>query len=621
MCLGRQNSMRVSFAMCIAVILLLMLTNSFAWSASKRPSVETYFDVSAIRQGGSGRLMVLVKLPKGLHVNSNKPRDKWLIPTTLTIVLPKWLSIKSMHYPKAKTLHTSYGELLVYEGEFAIIVVLRASANAPVGRHSVAATLRYQACDERRCYPPDRLNFTITINIAGKGTSVFRINNDLFKKHASQSEEFQRIPSETHALGGISAPERISSLVRRFGWGITLVIIFALGLTLNLTPCVFPLVPITIGYFANRSHGNLLRLFKEALLYALGIILTYSAMGTIAGLGGGLLGSFLQHPITLVFVSSVIAFLGFSMLGLYEFKMPSSLLGRLYNFANASGPFGLGMVAGLIAAPCIGPFTAALLTFVAATGKALIGFVCFFALSLGLSVPYIFLAVFSGALHRLPKSGMWMEWVRKLLGFCLLFLSAYLLLPLMPHIIAPFVLPSLLLIASVYLGWFTMHGDEVKAFSLMRRATGIVLSVVALCALIHAGYSLGYERGYSAALRHEDSSASTWMEFSPSGLREALTDRKPVIVEFTARWCPECRKLERKVLLDSDVMNELRRFVCFRVDMTFWSASSNELAKKYGVVGLPTIIFITSSGEEARHLRVEGFVDKEELLKRLRQLR
>ncbi|MFA4015934.1 MAG: hypothetical protein RUDDFDWM_001035 [Candidatus Fervidibacterota bacterium] len=616
-----RSSLRISFALRVVVILFFMLTHSFVWCANKRPVIETYLDVSAIRQGSSGRLMVLVKLPKGLHVNSNKPKEKWLIPTTLTIASPKWLSVKGVHYPKAKSLHTSLGELFVYEGEFAIFVVLHASTDAPIGRHNITATLRYQACDERRCYPPDNFKFTITINIAGREASVFQINNDLFRKYANQVEEFQHLPSKMQRLSGVSALDHVSSLVQRFGWGVTLVIIFAFGLALNLTPCVFPLVPITVGYFASRSHGNLLRLLSEALLYALGIIITYSAMGTIAGLSGSLLGSLLQHPVTLVFVSSVIAFLGFGMLGLYEFKVPSSFLGRLHNFACASGSFGLGMIAGLIAAPCVGPFTAALLTFVAATGKAFIGFICFFVLSLGLSMPYIFLAVFSGALHRLPKSGMWMEWVRRILGFCLFFLAAYLLLPLMPQIVAPFVLPSLFLIASIYLGWSIAHGDEKKVFSLLRRATGIALFIVALGTFIHAGYSLGYEHGYSAALKHGGSTASVWEEFSPSRLKEALMHGKPILVEFTAKWCPQCKKLERKVLLDSDVINELRRFVCFRVDMTFWSASSNELARKYGVVGLPTILFITSSGEEARHLRIEGFVDKEELLERLRQLR
>ncbi|MCS7252963.1 MAG: cytochrome c biogenesis protein CcdA [Armatimonadota bacterium] len=621
-CLSSLSS--VGIGICIVLISLVCPPTNLSYGAQPEVKAEAHMDTSAIRRNGKVNIMVLVRLPKGLHVNSHKPKEKWLIPTTLSLKLPSWLKVERTYYPPAKVLHTSFGELLVYEGEFAIVTTLIASRDAPLGVHRIFADLRYQACDERRCYPPSSLRLPITVIVVSEGAKVKPTNSDLFRRYASHLKLPPEVEQkESTSIIGVGASERISSLIRRFGWTAALLIIFAFGVALNLTPCVFPLVPITIGYFASRSHGSVSRLATEALLYVLGIAITYSLMGVAAGLTGGLFGSALQHPAALVIVASIIAIFALCMFGAYEIELPSRLLGRLHNFAQAVGPFGLGMVAGFIAAPCVAPFTAALLAFVAASRSAAIGFLCFFALSLGLGLPYIFLALFSGSLHRLPKSGIWMDWVKKALGFALLALSIYLIIPLLPHLVAPFALPSLLLIAGIHLGWFVSPRDEQGRFFAFKRVVGGLMVMAAIGLLMHSSYTVGYERGYDAAL-----SASAkkddyliWKDYSARLFKEALKTGKPVLIKFTAKWCPECKKLERQTLSHNDVLKELKKITCLRVDLTFKNSVSEGLRKRYGVLGLPTLIFIGSDGEELHHLRVEGFVDKDELLNRLLQLR
>lgn len=593
-------------------------------SDAKGVHAKVYLDASALRRGSRINLMVLVKLPPGMHVNSNDPKDEWLIPTTLVLEAPEWLKVEGIHYPPSKMLRTSFGELSVYEGKFAIVATLVSSLRAPLGKHKIIASLHYQACDERRCYPPRDLRIPFTIVVVEPHADVSPTNMELFERYTSWLVQKAQEPTlQGQRWVAFSASERISLLIRRFGWALTLLIIFGFGVALNLTPCVFPLVPITIGYFATRSHGSMARLTMEALLYVFGIALTYSIMGVAAGLTGGLFGALLQHPITLMIVSGIIALLALGMFGVYEIELPAKLLGVLHRFGQTIGPFGLGMVAGLIAAPCIGPFTAALIAFVAVSGSATVGFFCFLALSLGLGMPYIFLAIFSGSLHRLPKSGIWMEWVRKALGFALLALAIYLVMPLLPGIVAPFVLPGLLLIASIHLGWLIPSQNLSEHFDRFRKIVGIAMFACALTLLMHGSYIVGYERGHNAAL---SSSAvarkgSVWKSYSEEALRKALSSGKPVLIKFTANWCPECKILEHQTLSDKEVLNELERLTCLSVDLTFKNDVGEKLVRHYKVVGLPTLIFVGSDGNELAQLRVEGFIGKGELLKRLSQLR
>lgn len=623
-CAGFLSAPLNVFAARIGIMVVLILSVASFGASPPKVSARAYMDASAIRRGGRVNIMVLVSLPKSLHVNSHKPKDEWLIPTMLSFKLPKWLKVERIHYPPGKMLRTSFGELSVYKDEFTLIATLLASPDAPIGEHRITAHLNYQACDERRCYPPSSLQLPITITVVGEGGRVFPTNVKLFRQHASWLKSpYRKEQAQVEKAIGVGASERISSLIARFGWGVTLLIIFAFGVALNLTPCVFPLVPITVGYFVSRSHANMRKLLVEALLYVFGIAITYSLIGIAAGLTGGLFGSVLQHPIALIAVAGIIAILAFGMFGVYEIELPSRLLGVLHSFAQAVGPIGLGMVAGLIAAPCIGPFTVALIAFVAASGSALIGFLCFFALSLGLGLPYMFLAVFSGSLHRLPKSGVWMEWVRKALGFALLALAVYLVMPLMPHIVAPFALPALLLVAGVHLGWLTPSQGERLRFSIFARLIGSLMVVSSIGLLMRASYIVGYERGYDAgrAASSEAIGNSLWKDYSPELLEKALKMGKPIAIKFTAKWCSECRKLEQQTLSSKSVLNELKGLICFRVDLTFKNSAAEELRRRYKVVGLPTIIFVSSDGKELRHLRVEGFVDEAELLARLRQLR
>ena len=207
------------------------------------------------------------------------------------------------------------------------------------------------------------------------------------------------------------------------GWALlwTLLGIFAGGLALNLTPCVYPLIPITVSYFGGRSAQGKSGLIGHGICYIGGLALTNSLLGVVAALTGGLIGALLQSPLVLIAIAAVLAAFAMSLFGFWELKLPFWLTqAASKSYTGFFGSFFMGITLGVVAAPCIGPFVLGLLTWVATLGDPLIGFIMFSTLSLGLGTPLFVLALFSGQLATLPKSGEWMNWVRSLMGWVLI---------------------------------------------------------------------------------------------------------------------------------------------------------------------------------------------------------
>ena len=191
-------------------------------------------------------------------------------------------------------------------------------------------------------------------------------------------------------------------------------------MALNLTPCVYPLIPITVSYFGGRSGKGQGRVVAHGLCYLMGLSFTNSLLGVTAALTGGLMGAMLQNTWVLLGVAIVLLVFAASLFGLWEMRLPASLTqAASKSYAGYFGSLFMGLTLGVIAAPCIGPFVLGLLTWVASIGLAWFGFIVFFTLSLGLGIPLFILALFSGRLEKLPRSGEWMNWVRKLMGWVL----------------------------------------------------------------------------------------------------------------------------------------------------------------------------------------------------------
>jgi thiol:disulfide interchange protein DsbD len=335
--------------------------------------------------------------------------------------------------------------------------------------------------------------------------------------------------------------------------------------------------------------------------------ITYSVLGVVASLTGGLLGSALQNPIVLVFVAFVLIGLALSMFGLYEIRVPQKL--AMVGGANRSGYFGtlfMGLTVGLIAAPCIGPFVLGLLTYVGELGDPFLGFWMFFILAMGLGTPFLLLGIFSGAATKLPRSGAWMVWVRNAFGFILVGMAVYFLEPLIPGESLYFYLLALVaLIAGIYLGWIDKNKGQ-KGFVITRNIVGILFIVLAV-----------FFAWPSEAAKEE---GIQWSKFSNEALETATANGKPVIIDFYADWCIPCKELDKFTFTDAEVIKLSEKFVTLKADLThFQSEETNKIRDKFDIKGVPTIVFINSDGSEVEDIRLVGYEEADKFLERMQQ--
>ena len=389
----------------------------------------------------------------------------------------------------------------------------------------------------------------------------------------------------------------------------TLLGIFAGGMALNLTPCIYPLIPITISYFGGQSKRSQGKLVVHALCYIGGLSTTNSILGVVAAMTGGFLGALLQNPLVLTFVALVLVFFATSLFGLWELRMPYALTqAASKSYAGYLGSVFMGLTLGVVASACIGPFILGLLTWVASMGNPLIGFIVFFVLSLGLGLPLFFLALFTGQLENLPRSGDWMVWVRKLLGWVLVGMAAYFIRPVLPKTVGIFTLAAVALAAGLHLGWLEKTRTGFRTFEWLRALAGIVGLIVAT--ILIGSFVM---RGPGVA----------WQSYSDQLLSESRAAKKPVIIDFYADWCTPCRELDEMTFHDPEIVSQgTNDFIMIKVDLTRKGNPEHEkLLQRYNVKGVPTVVFLDRQGVERSDLRLVDFVPADQFLIRMAEIK
>jgi thioredoxin:protein disulfide reductase len=379
------------------------------------------------------------------------------------------------------------------------------------------------------------------------------------------------------------------------------------GLAVSLTPCVYPMIAVTVSVFGakqaqSRAEGTLL-----SLCFVLGICGMFVPMGVIAGMTGGLLSQALQSRWVVVGIATLFLLMAASMFGAFELALPSSLNNKLAEMGGIGrkGAFVLGLVCGLIAAPCTGPILTGILTWIAATQSATLGAMAMAAFSFGLGAPFFVVGAFA---VQLPKSGHWMVHVKSGLGIVLVVVALYFLNNSL-RFAEPFVsgrwpfIATGIGIALVGLLFGAVHREfnELGAGVKAAKALGIVMvsfgSLAAILGILKPAEAVSWER-----------------QDIEGALARAATDKRPLLVDFTAAWCGACKELDKKTFSEPRVGEELGRFVAVKVDATNNDDPKVEaMLARFKVVGLPTVVLFDSRGKEAA--RFNDFVPPDEFLK------
>jgi thiol:disulfide interchange protein DsbD len=590
-CLSHLDGCTRRFLFIILLTLFLFSFSPFpAWASTVQ--LEVIHSQDQYETGKNYPLLFRLIIAKSWYIHGTE-EERDTLPTALSVQVKPGLKITEIQFPPAESKKFEYADkpTAVFSGEILVRAALRVAKDAATGGQVMEGKLSYQACSTTSCLPPENVSFSIPLKIVCPGTGANLMNQDLFQA------------SEQAVVYG--KKDKGSKLGTDF-W-LTLLGFFLGGLALSLSPCVYPLIPITVSYFSQGRKKASIYTLINCFLYILGLAITNSVLGVWAALSGRMVGSFLQNPWVILFLVCLFIAMALASFGFWEFRLPVGLT-RLVSksFGGYPGTFFMGLTLGIIAAPCLGPFIVGLLTYVGQKGDPFLGFISFFVLSIGLGLPLAVLAFFSGALARLPTSGDWMLWVRKVMGWVLLFMAAYFAKSLISdYVMEAGLMAAVVCAAGIHLGWLDRTGNSLRRFSFFKKALGIAL----IAGSIFYFWTFGFvEPGIE------------WLPYKDGLITSAAEGKKPVILDFGAEWCEPCEILDRKVFRDPEVVKLSRRFLTVRVDLTVPHPRQEEILERYGVKGVPTVIFISKEGVEEKSLRIQSLVDKSEFLEKMKAL-
>ena len=470
-------------------------------------------------------------------------------------------------------------------------------ASQPPLKAEDVVEIAYQGCTEGFCYPPEVKEIKVA------DLPIAQVANT-----EKTSENSTALSAQPKAEQDRLAESLFNSKYAVFGF-------FLLGLGLAFTPCVLPMLPLLSAIVIGQNQRpNMWRAFALSFVYVQGMALTYTLLGLIVAAIGLPFQVALQHPYVMIGLSIIFVLLALSMFGVFTLQLPSSLQTKLSLLSQQQkagalgGVFLMGMIAGLVASPCTSAPLSGALLYVAQSGDLFTGAITLYLLALGMGVPLILITLFGNKI--LPKSGMWMETVKKLFGFVMLALPVFLISRILPD---EWTSRLWAMLGTAFFIWF--------AFQMPKNGTGWVFRILFLvAAMISVKPLQTWVWGETSTPSAVENKAVSHVEFkqvkSEAELQQVLAENnKPlVMLDLYADWCVACKEFEKETFSDPSVQKAFGDMLLLQVDMTKNSEENRALMTKYKVLGLPTILFFSRDGKEIEGSRVNGFMPPVEFL-------
>ena len=433
-----------------------------------------------------------------------------------------------------------FGEVETYRKQLIVLLPVEKTG----GGDTLKLVVTSQGCaDVGVCYVPMQTRASVKLAGAGSGTSSVPA--------VTQGPELVPPSSSTAArLSGSATDFDIVALFESGSFWLVLASFFGFGLLLAFTPCMLPMIPILSGIIAGEGRDlNKVRALILSLAYVLGMAVTYAIAGVAAAYSGTLIAAALQNPWVLSGFALVFVWLALSMFGFHDLQLPAFLQDRLSSThhklrgGHVASVAGMGVLSAVIVSPCVAAPLAGALLYISQTKDVLLGGGALFSMAMGMGVPLLVVGVSEGAF--LPKSGRWMEKVKKFFGVLLLAVAVWIAWP----VISPLVMPRP-----------EPHG-------------------------------LKFERINSVEELNE----------------KLRAPGKPVMLDFYADWCVSCKEMEAFTFADAKVKEKLGGMLLLKAEVTANTEQHKELLKRFSLFGPPGIIFFDTRGAEIRGLRVIGY--------------
>lgn len=586
-----------------------------------------------IRAGESGQIIATATVEKGWHVYSITQGGD-LIPTTLGVEQggPFLLSNPPVEPTPTRAHDENFDIPVAYHvGSTAFGIPVTATLEAK-GSGTFNATVRFQACNDKGCLPPQTLTIPVRYAIAPGATRPERIPSptDIPPQPADHEEGKNLIsqsPSKSESKSGsVGTTQPVDDVQKQIqeaeGRGLIAFFLFAFGFGLLalLTPCVFPMVPITVSYFTKQKTDTRGGPIKLATAYCAGIIGTFTGLGLLmtALFGAAGIQKLATNPYVNLGVAALFIVLALNLFGVFELKLPSGLVNKAGSASRTktgiAGPILMGLTFSLTTFTCTVPFVGSLLAG-AASGGYLYPAVGMLGFSVAISIPFFFLAVFPQYLSKLPKSGSWLATVKAFMGFLELaaavkFLSNADLVWQLGIITRPVFLSLWVLLfglAALYLFGAIRLGNESGELKIGIPRLVVGLATTALAAMCINGLR-GAELGELGAFlppepypgQHGTGPGSiAWETNYQSAIEKAKREGKPLFINFTGVTCTNCRWMEQNMFPKPDVIEALQNYIpveLFTDRTTEEDLMNRSIQEKLtGQITLPVYVLVSPS--------------------------
>jgi len=532
---------------------------------------KTAINSSALRIGQKAWAAVVVEVGDGYHAQSHTPLDENFIKFELKPEDNASVKIGAPTYPPGKIEdYPALGKLSVYTGKVVVYFPLEVNADAKTGPIEITGRVRFQACDDKVCYPPEQPKFSIKTEIVAASAVTKPNEPDLFKdvEKAAAVAPAEKPPAPPPAKAGGS--ELTAGSVT---WNFFTA--FLVGIVFNVMPCVLPVLPLKAVGFYNAAQHSRARSLAFGAVFSAGLVATFASFGVLIfvmkAFSWGQLFTYTWFQATIVLV---LLGLAASTFGVFTVKIPVAIYNVTPRHDTYFGNFLFGILTAVLSTPCTFGLFVTLLAWAISLNAPAIGVMMLVMVGLGMASPYLLLSATPELARRFPRTGPWAELVKQMMGFLLLVAAVYFARPFIGLIVhgekfwwVPF---GVVVIASIFLVGRTMQFARSAL-------PGVISAVIAVAVIV----------GSFGAVRWLTARPFEWQPFSTAALDQARAQNRIVLVEFTADWCVNCQYVEAKVLHNADIVKSVRdrEVLMLKADVTAGDAPARPLLDQLNPAG------------------------------------